>query len=784
MTSERPRNPLAAPALEGGASGAPDAPAPGEAGSAAAKAPQGEQGPPPARSFVPRPDRAPSVRPPLATTTPLPRLDAIPGVAGGGAAGQGSEIPDLDLDPRIAGPPTERSRPATPLPSPAARRTWQSLATEMERTAEVERDEGAKASRRRSRRLVNEQGDAPPQGGDEVAPGGLGAGSPSVAPRSSEASALQDVDDDGWLSAAAKAPAAPAAEEPRQASRPAPAPNAAELVAPRAVPRPSPKPSSIPPVPAPAPGGFIVDPDSVAVIRPLQIVSIESNLPPVASLSEPAKPPLLTEPSEHDWPPPQFRIKSDDRTTKLGLEAFQDGVLDGPPTARDTAVDADPAGPRGSRGEALTSAPTIELGGSMAWSASSADDLAEVEPEPESTDERAELQGASRRGDEGGAGEQGQADPTRSTLPPRSGDIELEEVEPERDGDGADEVAAAPADAAAHPKKPPPPPPLPPRRAQALASPDLATFTSSVPPPPTSVPPPQGESLSAVRPATPPASPAAAPAAAAPAAKPAEIDSTSGPSTEPAVRRKRPWWEELFGDDFLRTLDKLDPKVVRREVDFIEERLGVEKGAVILDLACGAGGHAIEIASRGYSVVGFDLSLAMLARAADDAQDRGQKLNFLQGDMREMTFEETFDGVYCWSTSFGYFDDEKNADVLARIRRALRSGGMLLLDIVNRDYVASRQPSLVWFEGDGCVCMDEMQVDFFTSRLKVKRTVMFEDGRSREIDYSIRLYGLHELGKLLHDAGFKVTEVTGHPAHPGVFFGSESPRLIILAERS
>jgi SAM-dependent methyltransferase len=152
--------------------------------------------------------------------------------------------------------------------------------------------------------------------------------------------------------------------------------------------------------------------------------------------------------------------------------------------------------------------------------------------------------------------------------------------------------------------------------------------------------------------------------------------------------------------------------------------------------------------------------------------------------MRDMAFEEMFDAVYCWATSFGYFEEEKNADVLGRIHRALRSGGMLLLDVINRDYVSCRQPSLVWFEGDGCVCMDEMQVDFFTSRLKVKRTVMFEDGRSRELDYSIRIYGLHELGKLLHEAGFKVTEVTGHPAHPGVFFGSESPRLIVLAERA
>ena len=67
---------------------------------------------------------------------------------------------------------------------------------------------------------------------------------------------------------------------------------------------------------------------------------------------------------------------------------------------------------------------------------------------------------------------------------------------------------------------------------------------------------------------------------------------------------------------------------------------------------------------------------------------------------------------------------------------------------------------------------------------RVKRTVMFEDGRARELDYSIRLYALHELGKMLHESGFKVIEVTGHPAHPGVFFGSESPRVIVLAERS
>ncbi len=382
---------------------------------------------------------------------------------------------------------------------------------------------------------------------------------------------------------------------------------------------------------------------------------------------------------------------------------------------------------------------------------------------------------------------------------------EIEEIELERLSDVTQEEARrVAAEAAAPAKKPPPPPPKrtsiePPGTGPTSISPVPSGVRAAPPPSPPAAAraeaaptgqgapllsplPPAAPVISVVS-APPPPAPAAPPPAVVTAA-PATPPPAAGPaSVDPLRKRQKPWWEELFGDDYVRTMDKVEPKVVRKECDFIEDRLGLEKGAVILDLACGPGSHAIELSSRGYSVVGYDLSLSMLARAADEAQERGQRLNFLHGDMREMAFEETFDGVYCWSTSFGYFEDDKNLNVLQRIHRALRKGGLLLLDVVNRDYVAPRQPSLVWFEGDGCVCMDEMVVDFFSSRLRVKRTVMFEDGRARELDYAIRLYALHELGKMLHECGFKVIEVTGHPAHPGVFFGSESPRVIVLAER-
>jgi SAM-dependent methyltransferase len=200
-------------------------------------------------------------------------------------------------------------------------------------------------------------------------------------------------------------------------------------------------------------------------------------------------------------------------------------------------------------------------------------------------------------------------------------------------------------------------------------------------------------------------------------------------------------------------------------------------------MACGTGRHAIEMTRRGYQVVGFDLSLAMLARAADEAQEREQKLNFVQGDMREMTFGETFDGVYAWNTSFGFFEEEKNSAVIANVHRALKPGGLLLLDVANRDFVVRQSPSLAWFEGDGCVCMDEMHVDWITSRMRVKRTMMLDDGRTKEIEYSIRIYALHELGKILHDQGFRVAEVSGRVSTPGSFIGADSPRILVVAEK-
>ena len=121
--------------------------------------------------------------------------------------------------------------------------------------------------------------------------------------------------------------------------------------------------------------------------------------------------------------------------------------------------------------------------------------------------------------------------------------------------------------------------------------------------------------------------------------------------------------------------------------------------------------------------------------------------------------------------------------MLTKIHRALRPRGQVLIDVLNRDYAVSRLPSLVWFQGQRCICMDDAHIDHTSSRLIVHRTVLFEEGRSREFDYSLRLFSSHELRAMFERAGFRINEISGHVATPGAFFGADSQRIIMLAER-
>jgi len=307
--------------------------------------------------------------------------------------------------------------------------------------------------------------------------------------------------------------------------------------------------------------------------------------------------------------------------------------------------------------------------------------------------------------------------------------------------------------------------------AEATAQPAASPSTTDSTPPPTPEPP-----------ATPPPAPKPKPP---PAPKPAARADAVAAAHQGKTRRRRgkPWFEEIFDEDYLRTLPFLTPQATQAEAQFVEEALGVDPGSQVLDVGCGYGRHAMELAARGYHVVALDASLPLLLRGADEAQRRGLDINFVHGDVRELTFDSQFDGAYCLFSTFGFFDDETNKKAAQSIARALKPGARFVVEVLNRDYLIGDLPSRVWWEGDGCVVLEEVEFNYFSSRIVSSRSVVFDDGRQLEQEISIRAYSLHELGKLLHAAGFRVVEISGSMITKGRFFGNQSRDIIVVAER-
>jgi len=244
------------------------------------------------------------------------------------------------------------------------------------------------------------------------------------------------------------------------------------------------------------------------------------------------------------------------------------------------------------------------------------------------------------------------------------------------------------------------------------------------------------------------------------------------------------WFNKAFDENYLESLPDSLRKQSRMEARFAQDALRLRKGAHILDVGCGFARHAIELAKRGYEVTGLDRSELMLGRAQFGAEKAGTSLTLVLADMRELAEREVYDAAILMGQSFGYFDDRGNLEVLQRVHQALKPRGRLLLEVMNRDRVLNELPRSTWWQRSGRLYLDESEADYEQSRLCVKRTIIFDDGRTPVERYlDIRLYGVHELQALLTMAGFRCAQISGSYHHRGVFFPRESRLMIALAER-
>jgi SAM-dependent methyltransferase len=239
---------------------------------------------------------------------------------------------------------------------------------------------------------------------------------------------------------------------------------------------------------------------------------------------------------------------------------------------------------------------------------------------------------------------------------------------------------------------------------------------------------------------------------------------------------------DVFGEDYLYFYaDSLTDELSDAQAELLWDLLALAEGDQVLDVPCGHGRLANRLAQRGARVTGVDADPVFLAHARADAEARGVEVDYVEGDMRDLPWENRFDAAVNWFTSFGYFDDEGNRAWLETVLRTLRPGGRLAIDVHSRDvFMRNHSPGSGFVsERDGDLIVDRHRFDLETGRAETERWIV-RDGMVRKTEYSVRFYTYTELRSLLLGVGFAAVEAMGHDRRPLTL---ETRRMIVIATR-
>jgi SAM-dependent methyltransferase len=224
------------------------------------------------------------------------------------------------------------------------------------------------------------------------------------------------------------------------------------------------------------------------------------------------------------------------------------------------------------------------------------------------------------------------------------------------------------------------------------------------------------------------------------------------------------WYKKIW------TLDIQDMSWVEetsKQVDFLWEILGLTGNERVLDLACGFGRHAIELAKRGCKVVGVDITSDYIDEAGRQAKKEHVDAVFSCQDIRELEYDEEFNVVLNMADgAIGYLEDEnENLKVFNVLSRALKPGGKHVMDICNGGYAAKHFPERNWLAGNKSLSLADFEWDpeksiMYYAGMEIKYSEVFEKPEALYCNPT-RLYDIGELTRILSERRMKIESVFG-----------------------
>jgi SAM-dependent methyltransferase len=240
----------------------------------------------------------------------------------------------------------------------------------------------------------------------------------------------------------------------------------------------------------------------------------------------------------------------------------------------------------------------------------------------------------------------------------------------------------------------------------------------------------------------------------------------------------KPWYETWFDSPYYHLLyQHRDETEAAAFLDRLIDRLGMQPGARVLDVACGKGRHSIHLYKRGFDVCGFDLSKASIQH---DLQFENERLHFFVHDMREVFRVNYFDYVLNLFSSFGYFDSEReNFNAFRANATACRPGGTVVVDFFNIRKACAAGNSTVEQTIDGITFVSRKQ---FTEHHVQKEVRFFAAGEDRCFTEQVRLFSREDFHRFTRQAGLTVLyEFGDYNLNP--FDENSSDRYILVARK-
>lgn len=211
------------------------------------------------------------------------------------------------------------------------------------------------------------------------------------------------------------------------------------------------------------------------------------------------------------------------------------------------------------------------------------------------------------------------------------------------------------------------------------------------------------------------------------------------------------WYKKIWS---LAIQDMSWVEYTKDEIDFIIDIMELSGSERILDLACGFGRHAIELAKRGFTVVGVDLSPEYIKEAMRISFLEEVNTEFICADLRDISFKNEFDVVLNMADgAIGYLEnDEENLKIFDLIAASLKKNGKHFMNVCNAEHSEMHFPKRNWDIGEKELSLPEFHWDTENRRMlyggwSIKFGEIAQKPKIDTLaaDSSIRLYSIHEI---------------------------------------